>query len=452
MFAHTVSAEGITMFAGGSRTFVPRTHRNYQRILDAVRDERYDEAATLASEQSIITPRSFTTTIPGFELSPGGQITYLGEPFPEEVTKEVLRRIDVGQPIDPLARLLIRVRNNPSASSQRETLLFSAANDFLITETGMIVAYKAVGTGYHDSHSGTVCYMPAQLMTAEQRQQYEPGVSGQGLERNVTTQVIDGLTVVSIPRHAVDDNRQKACSYGLHVAAHEYAKGFASRLLLVLVDPADIVSVPYDHGDQKVRVCRLTVLAEIENPEVKSSGIIGSDFADDALLDDDGNLAPTVIAPITPEIASAIRELERLTGRSSRELALRARRVMQGQVHGELELFPPGTPAAAVWEIERVVNTLTDSTVSVEPDLTFEYVIQCVLEDAPARMEEETGVSEENRLADIASDLADAIDDGSVLTLVEFLSEMRALDEDVDIDDLVPYLDRYSISPAWYRQ
>jgi hypothetical protein len=69
-------------------------------------------------------------------------------------------------------------------------------------------------------------------------------------------------------RSLVDDNRDVACSVGLHVGNHHYASTFlggGSKLLTVKVNPRDVVSVPSDSNDEKIRACRFTVLED--NPD-----------------------------------------------------------------------------------------------------------------------------------------------------------------------------------------
>jgi hypothetical protein len=71
--------------------------------------------------------------------------------------------------------------------------------------------------------------------------------------------------VIETERRQVDDNTHAECSYGLHVGSHQYASGFRGangRLLIVKVNPRDVVSVPSDGAAQKIRTCRYEVVAE----------------------------------------------------------------------------------------------------------------------------------------------------------------------------------------------
>ena len=72
-----------------------------------------------------------------------------------------------------------------------------------------------------------------------------------------------------MPRNKVDDNKDVGCSKGLHAGTLEYASGYAcdnDKLVLVEIDPADVVSIPTDCEFQKLRTCKYKVVAEYERP------------------------------------------------------------------------------------------------------------------------------------------------------------------------------------------
>ena len=117
-----------------------------------------------------------------------------------------------------------------------------AGNGFGITEDGCIVGYKGC--------QGTIL---------------EPMSSFSG------TAIVDGVeitgripnkigSVVQMPRSAVQYDPEVGCSVGLHVGTRDYAVNWAPILLLVKVNPRDVVSVPYECNSQKMRVCEYTVL------------------------------------------------------------------------------------------------------------------------------------------------------------------------------------------------
>ena len=62
----------------------------------------------------------------------------------------------------------------------------------------------------------------------------------------------------------------------VHFGGHEYASTFGPRMVLVRVDPADLVCVPHDCSQGKVRVCRYWVVKEVPN-ETKMRSFFASE-------------------------------------------------------------------------------------------------------------------------------------------------------------------------------
>ncbi len=76
-----------------------------------------------------------------------------------------------------------------------------------------------------------------------------------------------------VPRQAVDDNRANQCSKGLHVGALDYVGWYGSsgdKLIVVKVDPADVVSVPLDSHAQKCRTAAYEVLRDFDGELTKA--------------------------------------------------------------------------------------------------------------------------------------------------------------------------------------
>jgi hypothetical protein len=72
-----------------------------------------------------------------------------------------------------------------------------------------------------------------------------------------------------MPRNKVDDNKEVGCSYGFHAGTLEYARGFRpcnGKLVVVEINPADVVSIPTDCECQKLRTCKYKVHSEYEVP------------------------------------------------------------------------------------------------------------------------------------------------------------------------------------------
>lgn len=117
-----------------------------------------------------------------------------------------------------------------------------AGNGFAITDDGCIVGYKGC--------EGSVL----EPMSVFSGNAIVDGVEFNGKIPNKVGSVIE------MPRSAVQKDPSVGCSVGLHVGTRDYATKWAPVLLLVKVNPRDVVSVPYECESQKMRVCRYEVL------------------------------------------------------------------------------------------------------------------------------------------------------------------------------------------------
>ncbi len=161
--------------------------------------------------------------------------TETGESIDGRLAARVLDWHARGLPCEPLLRFHARTVGNPSRESVADLYAFMEANCIPITTDGMFIAYKKVtriGDALLDSYSKTISNMVG--------------------------------TKVSIDRSKVDPNRRNTCSTGLHVGGWPYVSNFDGNVTLeVVVDPADVVAVPPDYNQQKMRVCSYFVLREM---------------------------------------------------------------------------------------------------------------------------------------------------------------------------------------------
>ncbi len=155
-------------------------------------------------------------------------MTYMGQPVPNEFRRHVLDRAEAGKSPQPLFLFWEKLQRNPSKRSVDQLFPFIAKKNIPITADGCFLAYKGVRSDYMDKHSGTILNKPG--------------------------------TTVSIPRNQVSDDPKEACHFGLHVGAEGYASNFSDRQIICKVDPENVVCVPYDHYQEKMRVCKYDVI------------------------------------------------------------------------------------------------------------------------------------------------------------------------------------------------
>jgi hypothetical protein len=94
----------------------------------------------------------------------------------------------------------------------------------------------------------------------------------------------------TMARNDVCDDPDLGCSYGFHVGTLAYATEFnqgANRLVVVEVDPSDVVSVPHDCQNQKLRTAKYKVVGEFEKPLANDYSSQYNNDEDDEDEDDD---------------------------------------------------------------------------------------------------------------------------------------------------------------------
>lgn len=283
--AHLITDSGILIFADNQQFQISQDHPNFRVVREKLQKRDYAGLVELLDVRVAV--RKWLSVNPRFTLQ-NDLLSLDGVEFSDSVSQKVLRMIDAGNDPQALFNFLIKVRKNPSSVAQRELLLFCAANKFMIHADGDILSYKSVRDSYYDIHSDSVFYKPASVMTGDESREYSLGVV-MGKAKNVRVEVINGTTIVSMPRFAVDDDRNNICSHGLHFAAYRYASEFGSsscRMLVLKIDPADVVSIPSDYNNEKGRTARLSVVAEIPRGSALPDKEVYEDYDFDLDTDD----------------------------------------------------------------------------------------------------------------------------------------------------------------------
>lgn len=133
---------------------------------------------------------------------------------------------------------------NPNPKVIAELYKFLEHKGMSITDDGCFLAYKGVGGDYYSRTAGDLKILKGRV---KNRRVY----NGVGAE-------------VVAQRADVCDDSSRGCEKGLHVGSWEYADDFKGdgHLMVVKVNPRDVVSVPDDCSYQKARTCRYVVIAE----------------------------------------------------------------------------------------------------------------------------------------------------------------------------------------------
>lgn len=231
--AAVITKTGAQALINGQTYNVSKDNPNYRQVVDAIRSGNYAAIPGLIDLRTAVKNWMNGAFSGDFQLV-GDTLRYKGYVFGEAVTSKALAMIDAGNDVKALVNFLAKVCLNDSVTAREELLLFCAANDFMISSNGNIVAYKAVRADYKDYHSGTKSYTIGAVVTED--------------------------------RNTCDTNRHNTCSRGLHFAAYGYAKNFgrsSGHMMVIEVNPADVVAIPSDYNNEKGRAWKVTVVAEL---------------------------------------------------------------------------------------------------------------------------------------------------------------------------------------------
>ena len=214
-------------------------------------DSRYDKVLDLIKADKLELIPDVIDIVAAFKKAGmdliDGLVHIDGVALPNELSKRIVAFRDLELPTKPLLNFWNNLKSNPSFNSRKMLYQFLEHNGHPLTEDGCFIAYRGVTSDFKDCHTRT----------------FDNSIGA----------------VCEVPRDAVDDNPNNTCSSGLHVACHDYAKGFGPKLIKVKVNPFDVVCVPVDYNGTKMRVSKFEVLSECENVDNSQIYIDDNDYA-----------------------------------------------------------------------------------------------------------------------------------------------------------------------------
>ena len=205
------------------------THMNYDRIYRALQKQQWAKVAKLVDMQKQM--KDFTR---GKIEVRNGEMYWKGEVFHNALSTRIMDMYREGFPVDAMLEFMKNLMKNPSKRAVDELYLFLEKGQLPITPDGHFLAYKRVRSDYTDLHTG-----------------------------NFDNSV--GATP-KMERNQVDEDKDRTCSEGLHFCSLEYLPHFGSRdcnpVMIVKINPRDVVSIPADYDNTKGRCCRYEVVGE----------------------------------------------------------------------------------------------------------------------------------------------------------------------------------------------
>jgi hypothetical protein len=265
MIASIINTTGATIVIGTDSFTIRRDHVSFQSIVEELNGNR--DPVKL---RSLLDVKEAISTLTEGKVEVKDDKLYVNG---AEVNTGLARRImtlikdNQNGVAGPLMRFLENLMSNPSRRSVQGLYEWLEKSDLPITDDGHFIAWKIVGPTFKDLHSGTFDNSPGQ--------------------------------VCEVQRNEVDEDPDQTCSYGLHFCSTGYLPSYGraegNKVVMVKVNPADVVAFPRDYNTAKGRTCRYEVLSEVDR------STCGDQFKDTPVY-----RAPTpVTSPITGMFTNA---------------------------------------------------------------------------------------------------------------------------------------------------
>lgn len=257
--AYTYLIQGkniIIVINNKSYTISKDTHVSYNKIVEAINNNDWESVTTYVEPvKTIIKYGNGNISIDG------NTILWKGQPFHNALSSKMIQMIRESLPVEPLVKFMENLMENPSARAVSELYGFLEKGNLPITTDGHFLAFKKVNGAYYDVYTQTVPNKLGHMFTEDEVNRMPLTV---GKQQNVTVELVNGNTVISMPRNMVDDDRDRTCSTGLHFCSKQYLSCYSgSRVLALKINPRDVVSIPSDYNDSKGRCCKYIIVDDV---------------------------------------------------------------------------------------------------------------------------------------------------------------------------------------------
>lgn len=235
-----ITDNGITTIIGARPFYVGKDHLNYSKILQTLKSKDGDAFLKLYSIAASIPKLKQNTE---FKVSEGlvvgySSVTWRGITIQSNIVDRLLQLQSEGHDVGPLSRFLEKTLNLPKENAEA-LFSFMQSKGLPIDNDGDVLGWKVVNSNFKDKYTGKI-------------------------DNSV------GVTVPEIPRSLCDSDNSVACSRGYHVGNMTYSGPSGSfysshsgdNIIIVKFNPANVVSVPSDSHENKIRVTQYTVMEQ----------------------------------------------------------------------------------------------------------------------------------------------------------------------------------------------
>ena len=224
---YIITANKLIAIYDGKQITLNTSDERYKKVMGYISKEETEKAIDF-----LFPGKKIVKYTDGQFIIRGGNVYLKGEtdPIHKLIADKLVSFHKNDLPYMPLIKFWKNLKKNPSEYSKEQLFRFLTVNEHPITSEGYFLAYKYVNIkddgNVVDSYTGK-------------------------FNNNIGQKP-------HMDRKDVEENPDKQCGPGLHVAAYEYAK--SKQMIEVLVNPKHVVSIPRDHNEQKMRVTDYTVI------------------------------------------------------------------------------------------------------------------------------------------------------------------------------------------------
>jgi hypothetical protein len=210
----------------------------YEKVLAAIREKRTQDIPAMLDVIGTIAVKSNQS----IQIR-DGYVYIDGDPAESSIAKRIMDYNDKNIPYDGLVAFWRNLKQNPSYRARQRLFLFLENGGHPFTDDGCFIAYKAVNRDFKDIRTNT----------------FDNSIGAKP----------------KMDRSLISDDPTVTCEPGLHVASFGYltGSGYYTRTsengyvyICVKVNPKDVVSIPIDYSNQKMRVTEYEVLSVSDSP------------------------------------------------------------------------------------------------------------------------------------------------------------------------------------------
>lgn len=240
MIPFILQGANIVLYVNGQPVIVDTSHVNYKAVKEAILAQDWDTVKEMATVKAAVMKASN-----GRVAVTEDQVTFDGQPVHNALSRRMLQMFTEGFPIAHFCKFMENLDANPSYRARNELYGFLEACNLPITDDGCFLAYKKIRSDWKDTFSGKIDNSIGQKPT--------------------------------MPRRDVNEDSNQTCSAGLHVCSYSYLKSYSGeRIVAVKVNPADVVAVPTDYNNAKMRVCQYEVVEELPFDSAQYDDVLSS--------------------------------------------------------------------------------------------------------------------------------------------------------------------------------